>query len=50
MRDHKFTINPSSPGDTELTMAVTVRKVNGLFDAKSSADSMGVRTARWSSM
>jgi len=46
VRDHKFTINPSSHGETELTMAVTVRKVNGLFDAKSAADSVRVRSGQ----
>ncbi|HQD32286.1 MAG TPA: DUF5057 domain-containing protein, partial [Clostridiales bacterium] len=42
-RDYQFTINPESPGDTELRMTVTVRKVDELFDEKSSADSIAVR-------
>ena len=42
-RDHSFTVNPSEPGTTSLTMTVTVRKREGLFDEKSSADSIGVR-------
>jgi len=42
-RDYQFPINPESPGDTELRMTVTVRKVEGLFDEKSSADSISVR-------
>jgi hypothetical protein len=42
-RDHSFPVNPSEPGTTSLTMTVTVRKREGLFDEKSSADSIGVR-------
>lgn len=42
-RDHSFTVDPSEPGTTSLTMTVTVRKREGLFDEKSSADSIGVR-------
>ena len=42
-REHSFKVNPSEPGTTSLTMTVTVRKREGLFDEKSSADSIGVR-------
>jgi len=42
-RDYRFNVNPASPGETELTMTVTVRKKEGLFDEKSSADSIRVR-------
>lgn len=42
-RDHSFTVDPLEPGTTSLTMTVTVRKREGLFDEKSSADSIGVR-------
>lgn len=45
-RDYQFTINPESPGDTELRMTVTVRKVDELFDEKSSADSIAVRSGQ----
>mgnify|MGYP000894993169 FL=1 len=42
-RDHSFKVDPSEPGTTSLTMTVTVRKEEGLFDEKSSADSISVR-------
>ena len=45
-RDYQFPINPESPGDTELRMTVTVRKVDELFDEKSSADSIAVRSGQ----
>ncbi len=44
--EHQFTINPASPGDTELTMTVTVRKIDDLIDAKSSADSVDIRSGQ----
>lgn len=44
--DYNFTINPASPGDTELTMTVTVRGIEELFEEKSSADSVRVRNGQ----
>ena len=44
--DYEFEINPESPGETELTMTVTVNKAEGLYDEKSSADSVSVRSGQ----
>lgn len=44
--DYEFEINPESPGETELTMTVTVNKADGLYDEKSSADSVRVRSGQ----
>ena len=43
LRDYNFIVNPSEHGDTNLTMSVTVRKEEGLFDEKTGVGSIGVR-------